>query len=133
MPRPKGSKNNTQKIDCYSAIATVTKAPEIKVIPEGDGVEFMKGVERAQVARIAEMAEEKPIVTYDKEKYIIFHGVDLGVFYESINYFLHMNKDYVCQGGVSITNYRGLDGNIVFVYCQAMVKNNHIALYTKLK
>jgi hypothetical protein len=29
---------------------------------------------------------------------------------------------YVCQGGVSVTNYRGLDGNIVMVYCQAMVR-----------
>jgi hypothetical protein len=29
---------------------------------------------------------------------------------------------YECQGGVSVTNYRGLDGNIVMVYCQAMVR-----------
>jgi hypothetical protein len=29
---------------------------------------------------------------------------------------------YQCQGGVSVTNYRGLDGNIVMVYCQAMIK-----------
>jgi len=29
---------------------------------------------------------------------------------------------YVEQGGVSVTNYRGLDGNIVMVYCQAMVR-----------
>ena len=29
---------------------------------------------------------------------------------------------YQCQGGVSVTNYRGLDGKIVMVYCQAMVR-----------
>ena len=31
-------------------------------------------------------------------------------------------SDYVCQGGVSVTNYRALDGSIVMVYCQGMVK-----------
>jgi len=30
--------------------------------------------------------------------------------------------NYICQGGVSVTNYRGLDGNIVMVYCQAMIR-----------
>jgi len=29
---------------------------------------------------------------------------------------------YDCQGGVSVTNYRGLDGNIVMVYAQAMIR-----------
>jgi hypothetical protein len=32
--------------------------------------------------------------------------------------------NYVCQGGVSVTNYRGLDGNIVMVYAQAMVRRD---------
>jgi len=31
---------------------------------------------------------------------------------------------YQCQGGVSVTNYRGLDGKIVMVYAQAMVKRD---------
>ena len=29
---------------------------------------------------------------------------------------------YQPLGGVSVTSYRGLDGNIVMVYCQAMVR-----------
>jgi len=32
------------------------------------------------------------------------------------------NLNYICQGGVSVTNYRGLDGKIVMVYCQAMIR-----------
>ena len=33
-------------------------------------------------------------------------------------------SDYVCQGGVSVTNYRALDGSITMVYCQAMIRKD---------
>jgi hypothetical protein len=33
-----------------------------------------------------------------------------------------LENGYVCQGGVSVTNYRALDGKIVMVYCQAMIR-----------
>ena len=33
-----------------------------------------------------------------------------------------INDGYAPQGGVSVTNYRGLDGKIVMVYCQALVR-----------
>jgi hypothetical protein len=35
---------------------------------------------------------------------------------------LDNGAEWVCQGGVSVTNYRGLDGKIVMVYCQALVR-----------
>jgi len=34
----------------------------------------------------------------------------------------YLMRGYECQGGVSVTNYRANDGNIVMVYCQALIK-----------
>jgi hypothetical protein len=33
-----------------------------------------------------------------------------------------IEQSYVCQGGVSVTNYRADNGNIVMVYCQGMIR-----------
>lgn len=33
-----------------------------------------------------------------------------------------MDSGYVCQGGVSVTNYRANDGSIVMVYCRGMIR-----------
>ena len=38
----------------------------------------------------------------------------------------YMREGMVCQGGVSVTNYRGLDGKIVMVYCQAMIRKDMV-------
>ena len=35
---------------------------------------------------------------------------------------VQMTAGALPQGGVSVTNYRALDGSITMVYCQAMVK-----------
>jgi len=34
----------------------------------------------------------------------------------------YMRDGMVCQGGVSVTNYRADNGSIVMVYCQALVR-----------
>lgn len=58
---------------------------------------------------------------YCKPQYIIVqHGTQIGL--QSM--ICALINDYICQGGVSITNYRGLDGNIVMVYAQAMVRRD---------
>jgi hypothetical protein len=35
-----------------------------------------------------------------------------------------MDSGYVCQGGVSVTNYRADNGSITMVYCQAMIRKD---------
>ncbi|MFA5208288.1 MAG: hypothetical protein WC428_06625 [Candidatus Paceibacterota bacterium] len=53
-------------------------------------------------------------------EYRICHANDVLDIVELVE--ANINLGYQPQGGVSVTNYRGLDGNIVMVYCQAMVR-----------
>ena len=56
----------------------------------------------------------------EKPKYFMLTGYKLDRFNDDVN--LWIKDGYVCQGGASVTNYRALDGSIVMVYCQGMVK-----------
>jgi len=97
MPRPKGSKNK-----------------EYTVLP--DDVTINATRDRVNPSTIEKIAE---LTTYDT--YVIlesYYKDDLAVDVQGA-----MDAGYQCQGGVSITNYRGNDGNIVFVYAQAMAQN----------
>ena len=64
--------------------------------------------------------EEKPLTKETLPKYEIAIGYGEGAFTQVVNGLLDFG--YVCQGGVSVTNYRANDGRIEFVYCQAMIR-----------
>ena len=59
---------------------------------------------------------------YYEKKYLLIHSENETLFHEVMNTFLESHSNYVCQGGVSVTNYRADNGSIVMVYCQALVK-----------
>ncbi len=61
---------------------------------------------------------DKPAIV--AKKYILVEHKSIGLLVDDI--ISRINYGYVCQGGVSVTNYRGLDGKIVMVYCQALVR-----------
>jgi len=63
--------------------------------------------------------EEKQ--TKDIPEYLVVQTNDIDSLNQVVRAEMACYK-YQCQGGVSVTNYRGLDGNIVMVYCQALIK-----------
>ena len=54
------------------------------------------------------------------KKYKMLIGCSKDDLSNQVNIFL--DTGYECQGGASVTNYRALDGSIVMVYVQAMVR-----------
>jgi hypothetical protein len=93
MPRPKGSKNVTVE------------------------QKFVHGIKEEVYPDI--VGAQKDQIQY--AKYLFLKENDPALLMAHVNNFC-MNLGYQCQGGVSVTNYRGLDGNIVMVYAQAMVR-----------
>jgi hypothetical protein len=82
-----------------------------------------KGSKNAPVkfeAPVTTLNEDVKYIQTVDEKYIIMTNPTLSTIQMAVN--IKIDQGYVCQGGVSVTNYRGLDGNIVMVYAQAMVK-----------
>jgi hypothetical protein len=77
----------------------------------------------AETEKVIKQVEVKQEVIPEKTvfpKYEIAIGYGEGSFKQVVNALFDFG--YVCQGGVSVTNYRGLDGKIVMVYCQAMIR-----------
>ena len=66
-----------------------------------------------------EEVKQEPIAVMDN--YIVVTKNDPLVLQKSVNLY-NINDGYVCQGGVSVTNYRANDGSIIMVYCQALVR-----------
>jgi hypothetical protein len=96
MSRPKGSKNNvpTNPISC--------------------------GINPGDVMRFREEQEKSAPIKTDPKYIILADYASHSELMKVVDWWI--DYGYVCQGGVSVTNYRGLDGNIVMVYAQAMVK-----------
>jgi len=99
MSRPKGSKN----VDVSSFNKELIQ-------------DEIRKASASKVEVKQEVIPEKTVLP----KYEIAIGYGEGAFTQVVNTLFDFG--YICQGGVSVTNYRGLDGNIVMVYCQAMVK-----------
>jgi len=59
--------------------------------------------------------------TVQYSDYVVVSGSTKDELQEHVKHW-NIEGGYECQGGVSVTNYRGLDGNIVMVYCQAMIR-----------
>jgi hypothetical protein len=100
---------------------TPNKPKVEKFIPVGDGKEFMLQAQKDMLAAI----EKGEIPGFPKQetilgKYIILQENTPDML---IRHVIGMcMSDFEPLGGVSVTNYRGLDGKIVMVYCQAMVR-----------
>ena len=61
----------------------------------------------------------------EPKKYILIQNPSMQYFERDVNIILKANN-YICQGGVSVTNYRANDGSIVMVYCQALVRKDMV-------
>jgi hypothetical protein len=101
---------------------TPNKPKVEKFIPVGDGKDFMLQAQKDMLAAI----EKGEIPGLPKQEnnipaYLVVQANDIDSLNQVVRAEMACYK-YVCQGGVSVTNYRGLDGKIVMVYCQAMVR-----------
>lgn len=104
MSRPKGSKN---------APAKLTNPP--KFDPFGGAVEVKQDL--SEINEIVKTGNYE--IEHSFGNYVICTGKTPDELQTTVNILL---KEYQCHGGVSVTNYRGLDGNIVMVYCQALIR-----------